>query len=121
MLAYDYGRAVVKSQRLLKRYGQEGQLIRMVPGAGPRHNPGSPTPDPTPATFAVLTYEQDEVDGTRIKATHLKVLMAPGTEFDPEPGMKLEEASGKQLTIIKADPFRPAETTVLWTIQAERI
>lgn len=116
MLAYDYGRLVVTSQRLLKKFGQQGQLVRMVPGNGPKHNPGAPTPDATPAHFAVLEYEVSELDGTRITKDHRKVLMAPGA-VAPAPGMHLIDAAGKQLPIIQADPLAPAGTVVLWTLQ----
>lgn len=119
MQAFDYGRMVLLAQRLLRRFGQNGQLILLTPGSGPKHDPGPPTEVAHPVFFAVLEYDRGEVDGTRILSTHQKVLMEPGSVV-PVPGSRLVEKDGSVLVVIDADPLAPAGTVVLWEIQASR-
>ena len=126
----DYGRFIKMADRLIARWGQVGTLSR--PGSsGPSHNPGPAGPaTTTPALFVVTSYDDDEVDGTRIKTTDKQVLVAVKRTvdgalvplaFDPATTDSLIEADGgTPFKIIAVETIKPATVAVLHVLQVRR-
>lgn len=120
MAAFDYSRALATANRLIARYGQAG-YVRRPTTSGSAYNPTPGVPVDHAAVFAVLDYENKDIDGTRILATDKKVLMAPGSlTITPTTTDLLVEADASVYKIIDVKPTKPAATTVLYTIQARR-
>lgn len=122
MITFDYSRPLATANRLIAKYGQNGFVRR--PGAkigGTASNPifGPPTNDP--ARFVITGYSTEDIDGTRILAKDKKALVAPGTlPSDPSTPDLLVEADGSTWKIVDVDTLRPAETTLLHTVQVRR-
>ena len=117
-MAFDYARSAQTSARLLARFGQMGALRRQTAGPGSTYDPGEPTNTDYAVNMAVIKYSDREIDGTRILASDLKVLVAPEVEIEPLPSDLLVLADGRTLAIVTVTPLSPAGTVVLWTIQA---
>lgn len=120
-MAFDYDRAQGTAERLLVNFGARGAIRRQTPGSGPSYDPGPPVLTDHPATVAVTAYTAREIDGTRIRATDKKALVSSaGLPFEPTTSDKLLDASGQAYTIVNVEVLRPAETTVLYTLQVRR-
>jgi hypothetical protein len=122
MTAFDYSRPLATANRLIERYGQLGAVKRPGANTGPVYNPIPGAPTVHPARFVVIAFSDREVDGTRILATDKKVLMAPGSlTIAPASTDTLVEADGTTWNIIPpVQTLRPAETTLLYTLQCRK-
>lgn len=121
MSTFDYAKPLATANRLIEKYGQLGAVRRTGSPTGSEYDPTPGADVDHPAFFAVMDYDNSEIDGTRIKAKDKKVLMAPGSlTIEPTDADLLVEADGSTLTIIDADPLKPAETVLLWTVQARK-
>lgn len=119
MAPFDYLRSRATADRLIAKFGQSGTLSRPV-FTGPAHNPTPGEPLNYPATFAVLEYEGNEIDGSRILATDKKVLLAKkGLIVEPATSDKLV-IGGVAHSIVRVEPLSPGGVIVLWTLQCRR-
>ena len=121
MTSFDYAKPLATANRLIERYGQLGAVQRPGASIGPAYNPtiGSHTNDP--ARFVVTGWAAKDIDGTRIKAADKKALVAPGTlPADPTTSDLLVEANGTPWKIVGVETLRPAETTLLYTLQVRK-
>jgi hypothetical protein len=119
MSGFDYSRAQATADRLIKRYGQLGKLRRMVK-SGPAYAP-TLTPVDVDAKFAVLDYETDQIDGTRILVTDKMVyLSAVGLTVEPKPGMALVESDGGLYNVVDVDTLKPGAVVVYREVQVRR-
>lgn len=119
MSTYNYARARATAERLLARFGQTGAIRRAGAATG---DPWNPTPGANtdyPAQIVVTGYDAREIDGTRIQATDKKALVG-GVEIDPATSDDLVEADGTVWEIVAVERLKPAETTVLHTLQIRR-
>jgi hypothetical protein len=119
MTAFDYTRALATANRLIERYGKLGAVRREGEATGPVYDPTPGEPDDHPARFAIVEFEADEIDGTRILSTDKKALVAPGTlPIDILPSDLLVEADETVWNIVPpVGKLRPATTTLLYTLQ----
>lgn len=122
MTPFDYTRPLSTANRLIERFGQLGHIERPGTPTGPKHNPTPGTPTEHPARFVIIEFDKREVDGTRVLFTDKKVLMAPGSlTIAPATTDTLVEADGTTWKIIPpVQTLRPAETTLLYTLQVRR-
>ena len=121
MTAFDYSRPLATANRLIERYGQLGAVQTPGQPLGPSYDPGEPVPVTTPARFVIVGFEAKEIDCTRILATDKNALVAPGVlTADPTPHDRLVEANGVSWSIVTVDTLRPAETSLLHTLQIRR-
>jgi hypothetical protein len=121
MTAFDYSRPLATANQLIERYGQLGAVETPGERMGPAYDPGEPVPTSTPARFVIVGFEAKEIDGSRVLATDKKALVAPGVlTADPTPADRLVEANGVSWSIVGVDTLRPAETTLLFTLQVRR-
>lgn len=119
MSTFDYSRPLATANRLIARFGQDGVVRRITTTGGTSYDPGEETPTNYPARFVVTAFDnRTEVDGSRILSTDKKVVMAAGLEIEPRAGDLLVCADGSILSVVDADPLKPAETVLLWTVQA---
>lgn len=117
-----YARMQKLGTRLLTDFSQGTiEYVKMVPGAGPAHNPGPSTPQTT-----VLKAVARPVKGTilldpnsLIKAGDLKVTAAIVAGLTPSTSDKIK-IDGKTYTIIKIDVLPPAGTPAVWAFYVRR-
>ena len=116
--SFDYHRAQASALRLIDKFGQAGAIVRDVPGSGPEWDPGEPEPTPFPCTLAVLNFDNNDIDGTLIKASDKKVyIAAKGLMIVPETTDRLL-IGGTSHTIIRVMPLNPAGINVYFEVQA---
>jgi hypothetical protein len=122
-MAFDYAAMRDKADVLLEKFGKAGIIRRETLGGGPPHNPGDPTVTDHACTLVVTKFRSDEIDGTRILATDHKVLVAAGgLEVEPHPTTDKVVAGGLVLAIVApVMPVKPADTVVLWILQARTV
>lgn len=121
MTAFDYARAAATAQRLIDKFGHLGKLRVETPGSGPSHDPGAPTITDHDATMAVLKFHKDDIDGTRVKSTDKRILVAAkGLAVEPATDHQLLDAAGQAYTVIDVDPLSPAGVPVFYWIQARK-
>lgn len=122
MTAFDYSRPLATANRLIERYGQLGAIRRTGAATGPEFDPTPGAEVDHPARFVLVGFEADEIDGTRVLMTDKKALMAPGSlTIEPTSNDHLVESDGSVWNIIPpVQTLRPAETTLLYTLQVRR-
>lgn len=122
MTAFDYARPLATANRLIERYGQLGAIRRTSEPTGPDYDPTPGAVVDHPARFVMIEFSANEIDGTRILATDKKALVSPGSlTIDPATTDHLVEADGTVWNIIPpVQTLRPAETTLLYTLQVRR-
>jgi hypothetical protein len=122
MTAFDYARPLATANRLIERYGQLGAVRVEGEASGPSYDPEPGEPEDHPARFVMIEFDAGEIDGTRILATDKKALLAPGSlAITPSTDHHLVEADGTVWNIVPpVQTLRPAETTLLFTLQVRR-
>lgn len=122
MAAFDYSRPLATANRTIERYGQLGAIRRSGAPSGADYDPTPGADVDHPARFVITEFDSDEIDGTRILATDKKALVSPGSlTIDPATTDQLVEADGSVWNIIPpVQTLRPAETTLLYTLQVRR-
>ena len=121
MTAFNYARPLATANRLIKRYGRSGKVRRFGAATGAAHNPTPGAAVDHDAFFAVLNYENSEIDGTRVLRDDRFVLLSVGTlSIVPALSDKLVQGDGTVYSIVKVDPVGPGDTTLLYEIQARR-
>lgn len=119
MTAYDYSRPQATAERLLTRFGRAGIIRRQGVIGG---TPYSPVLGPVDyaCTAAVMKFSTNEVDGTRIRADDLKVMVAAaGLAITPGTADKLVLGSDVY-SIVNAMPLKPADVVVYHQLQCRR-
>lgn len=117
-----YDRILATANRLIENYGQMGAIrVPSTTTSGPSYNPTRSGPVDRPARFVITDWNAKDIDGTRIKAADKKALVAPGSlPSDPTTSDTLVEANGATWKIVAVETLRPAETTLLFTLQLRR-
>ena len=115
----DYLEDRADADELIDEFGQDGVLRRLVT-SGSDLDPVDEPPEDHPVVFAVLDYQNGEIDGTRILQADKKVYLAAG-------GLPIEPGTDDQLivagirhAIIQVKPLAPAGTVVFWELQVRR-
>lgn len=117
MTAFDYARAQATAARLLAKFGQTGTLT--VPGSssGDAWNPTIGAATTETVTFAVLSFENRDIDGTKIKMGDKKVyLSASGLAAVPTTDCTLTIGSAVH-SIEGVEPLSPAGVVVFYQLQ----
>lgn len=121
MATYDYSEDLADAEEMIAEFGQAGFVRRKGLPTGPPHNPRPGPPINTPVTFVEDDFSAHEIDGTRILAKDLKILMAVGVQTqDPDSTAELVYANGDVLKIVNAKRLSPGGTTLLFEVQARR-
>lgn len=122
MSAYDWSRPLATANRLIKRYGQPGRIARKVAGTGLPHNPEVVGPAYFDIDFVTLSYEDKEVDGSRVLMTDKKILVAVGNlPIVPTVSDTMVEKNGALLyRIMNVEPLEPGGVTLFYWIQGRR-
>lgn len=119
MAAFDYAIPKATADRLLARFGQQGTLRRPTT-SGTAYNPTQGAPVDHAAIFAVLDFDNREVDGSRVLAADKKVLLAKGALAIEPATSDLLLIGGVPHSIIRVQPLAPGGTVILYEIQARR-
>lgn len=118
MSTFDYTRSRAAADRLIARFGQAGAVRRSGAPSGDPWNPVPGEPTDHTCTLVVLDYTSMEIDGTLIRATDRKVLVAAGgLAVEPSAADRIVIA-GTALEIVRVAPLAPGGTVVLHEIQA---
>lgn len=122
MSTFDYQRPLATANRLIERYGQLGAIRRAGEASGPSYDPEAGEDVDYPARFVIIDFGANEIDGSRILATDKKALLVPGSlTIIPTTSDHLVEADGTVWNIVPpVQTLRPAETTLLYTLQVRR-
>lgn len=119
MTGFNYARARATAERLIKRFGARGSVLKKV-ASGTAYDP-SMTIQEHGAFFAVMSYENRQIDGTRILATDkLIYLSTEGLAIDVTAADQLRDAGGAVYSVIKATPLAPAGVVVFWEVQGRQ-
>lgn len=119
MSAFDYGRLRQVADSKIARFGQEAVLSRPT-STGPAHNPVEGEPDTYSVRIVVETYRQNEIDGTRVLRSDLKVMMSKGAlAIEPETTDQLL-IGGQAHAIVDVRPVSPGGVVLYFEIQARR-
>ena len=115
---FDYSNLTATAVRLIDQFGTTLTLTRKGDGA---YDPSTGTVGGAPQharTRAVkATYHAQEIDGTNILAGDAKVLVSPDIALSPVAGDSIE-ISGESLRVMRCDEIKPADTVVLYIVQA---
>lgn len=125
----EYQSAIDLAARLIIKKGREAIFQHFV--AGEVANPDKPwekTPRPPveqTLKMVFLDYEQKDIDGTKIKSGDKQVLMfAKGVLNDPVANAdkikELPKHGGATWAIVKSEPLKPGDETVMYTLQVRR-
>ena len=122
-----YATTAAKAQALIKSRGRAITINHVADAvaADPDRpwdttdNPAGPTEFPTFGVF--ISYDSKDVDGEKIKATDLKLLVSPvGMPFDIANRDTITDSKHGDLSIQDIDPIEPGDTRVLYTLQVRR-
>jgi hypothetical protein len=117
MAAFDYPKTRATAERLIDRFGQDAQIIRLA-AAGSGGNPGTATRTPHACRAVVTRYSAYERANTEIEANDRKVLVSTaGLAIVPAVKDKLA-VGGETFEIVNVATLSPGGTTLLWTLQA---
>jgi hypothetical protein len=117
MATFNYSRSQNTADRLIKKFGQRGHLMRYV---APLTSRDRPTYTPVPINMAVLDYDKGQIDGTRILATDkLIYVSAKGLTVEIDPNDRIRDRRGVSYQIVP--PLRPldpsSEVVVYYELQ----
>jgi hypothetical protein len=119
---YNYSRAEQTARKLIKKFGQTGEILRFVPGTGQSGAKTPPSYNPAPAIFAVLDYTTRQIDGTRITVDdRLIYLSTEGLTSPPTLSDRIKDVTGQEYEIVP--PLRvlnPAGNVVYYEIQGRK-
>jgi hypothetical protein len=120
-VTFDYARAKATADRQIQRFGQTGSLRKAGTPSGAAYNPTPGTPVDHAARFAIVAFEQREIDGTRVLATDKKAILAKGAlTVEPLPGDHLVDAASVVYSVVDVMPLNPAGTVVMYELQVRR-
>jgi hypothetical protein len=134
--AFDYIESAADADELLREFGREITIKRLVPGTGPAHNPGPSTATVYSAFAVVLQASKGTIEafdnrlegGTLIDERLRYVLMSPIlTRISDEGPDTIEPASldvvtfdGIDWTVLGCTPLKPADDPVLYPMGVKR-
>lgn len=96
----------------------QGKIIRAGATTGPDYDPEPGTPTEHPCNVLFDVFMSDEIDGTLILATDLKIIVgADQLDIDPTPSDKFQDGDVKDYAIINVTPLKPAGVVVMWELQ----
>lgn len=113
MSKFDYSRPAATVKRLLDRYGQSGELSRVLESGeyDPMNGPVQTTQS-SACTAALLEFDNRQIDGELIQAGDRRALIAPDVNFEPMAGDSLT-VGVEVLRVVKNRPVAPAGVVVL--------
>lgn len=121
MSTFDYADMVEMAEEMIIEFGQAGFIRRPGVATGPAHNPTPSVSTNHPAKFVITRFKSNEIDGSRVLASDKKALVSPlGLTVAPTLSDTLVDAGGASWKIVGVETLRPAETTVLITLQVRK-
>lgn len=119
MPEFDYIRAKQTADRLIARFGQEGQLLRKTSSGSPTNpNPSSVQVTPQAIKLVVLPVDAaqagQDVGETTIRTTDVRIY-ATVAAVEPKTGDRLETANGTFI-ILRCNVLAPAGAAVMYDI-----
>lgn len=116
-MTFDYARSKATADRLIARFGQAAMVTRAT-ASGPAYNPTPATPGNHGCVFAEIEREIVEVEGSRVKQTKIKGLLAVGSlPIEPATSDKLVLTEGA-FSLTEVNPLQPGGTKVLYEVEA---
>lgn len=116
-MAIDYDEIAAGALESIAEAGQPVTLHRKGP-AGP-FVPGQPvTPSVLdyPGTGTLFGYKQRDIDGTLIKHSDQRLLLAPQIDVEPKTG-DMVAVSGSSYAVVNVEVVAPAGVVVLYKLQ----
>jgi hypothetical protein len=97
MAGFNYGRAQNTADRLIKKFGGAGVILKFV---APVDSRSKPTYTRVPVALVVIDYNNRQVDGTRILATDKQIFVSAKSIAEITPDDRVEDASGATYEIV---------------------
>ncbi|MGV1833943.1 hypothetical protein ACQZ6C_04215 [Rhizobium rhizogenes] len=118
MAGFDYAKTRATAERLIARFGQQGQF-RRIASSGPDYDPVQTSED-FACMLVDLDYAQAHVGDTLIqRGDRMVYLSTAGLSIVPVLSDRLL-IGGVEYAIVRIQPLAPGGTTVLWQLQVHR-
>jgi hypothetical protein len=118
MAGFDYVKTRATAERLIAKFGQQGQLRRILT-SGPDYDPVQTSED-FACTLVDLDHTQAHIGDTLIqRGDRMVYLSTAGLSIVPALADRLVIA-GVEHAIVDVQPLSPGGTAVLWQLQARR-
>ncbi len=118
MTGFNYGRAKATADRMIAKFGQTVTL-RQPTTSGPAYDPTTSFTDHE-ASGVLESYTASEIDGTRIRATDKKLMLAKGA-LSVGPGLDyIVLIGGEAHNVVSIDVLSPGGVVVMWTLQVRK-
>lgn len=127
MPAFNYARSRRTADRLITRFGSIGAIRRGGGTSGGDSTNSQPStggsdgePQDFPATLVIVDYSEQERNGTLVRQTDRKALIATkGLMIEPT-NSDLLVVDGDEYAIINVMPLKPGPIVVLYEAQVRR-
>lgn len=114
-MTYNYTGVAKTAKRLIENFGKPVTVRRMT-NTGTAWAP-TQTPADTSFTGVMTNYMAKEIDGTLIKMTDKKLLLAAyGAATTPVVSDRVI-VNGEEYAIIDIKTLEPGDTALIWTVQ----
>lgn len=122
MVAFNYGRVMAVSLKMIGRFGQSISITRFVEGD---YNPSTSTAPVTETTQTGLrglfdNYKTKDIDGTLVQRGDVKMLVAALGVSEPKKNDFVTDKNGTVWTIEFVDTINPNGNPILYTFQLRR-
>lgn len=116
-MAIDYNEIAAGALESIAEAGQPITLLHKAPpGPFVPGQPVAPTVLDYPGTGALFGYKQSDIDGTLIKHSDQRLLLAPQIDVEPKVGDAVA-VSGKTYSVLRVEVVAPAGLVVLYKLQ----
>ena len=117
-MAYDYNKLKKTSQDLINRFGRTIDIKLVTKVNDTINGTVTETVETIPVKGVVTEYKDKEIDGTIIKATDYRILIAPNSKFDKIRPDALLVTNTKTYRVIREMQVAPGDTVLLHDVQA---
>jgi hypothetical protein len=117
-MAEDWSAVAAEVAEGLAEAGTSATIIRAGEETGPAHDPTPGQPTSHPCTVVYDTWRNDQIDGTLIRQSDLKIMCsASGLSITPAPNDRFKGVDGKECSIMNVEPLQPAGVPVMYVLQ----
>ncbi len=115
MAGFNYAKSQNTADRLIKKFGQVGAIMKYV---APVDTRSKPTYTPQPCSLVVLDYSNSLIDGTRITAKDRQIYVSVKGIGNIAEEDRIRDAAGQVYEIMPPiKQLNPGGINVYWEIQ----
>ncbi len=122
MADFNYVKSQKTADKLIRKFGGAGKIIRPTVGSGPKSNPGQGAPIEIPVICVVVDYTVQERTDSRIERDSKRMLVSPlgmnGAQVTVELTDSIVGPDGNTYDIVPPlSVLNPKGIVVLWDLQ----